>query len=188
MKSQGYLTTVLRPVPSGATMKAEDPHMGKYAKFALVLLYVVQLAVLFRDQLIHLYKDAVEAAHRQSSLAHHRDASEADQGPRVSLFLKRASPVRFNPKAALFALPGIHGLTAISVAHHEGGHHDHDAHGSHDDDKHKDRPKKRIIWPPRVLLFANLISITRNLKAHPDSIAPRPEEEMLSLLIPEAVA
>lgn len=162
--------------------------MGKYAKFALVLLYVVQLAVLFRDQLIHLYRDAMDVVHRQASIERHRDAEATPvAGPRATLFLKRAAIARFDPNSALFALPRVPALASVAGTHHDDDE-GHDAHSEHNDDKHKDRPKRREQRPVVEIMFGNLFPSTLKIAAHPQSREPRANGTLLSLLIPESAA
>lgn len=129
--------------------------MGKYAKFALVLLYAAQLVIAFREQLVHLYKEAVESVHRESAFFHEK---EPDDGVR----LKRSTTPRFSPHEILVAAHHI--PATLSVAF--GGHGSHDSeHPVHDDDRHKDKAKKHRQPRPFEYLIRNLFPDMRRIVA-----------------------
>jgi len=163
-------------------MKVEDSHMGKYAKIALVLLYVAQLAVLFKDELTHLYRNAVAAVHRDSAISLPHESGQ-NEGPKVSLFLKRASKPRFNPNSTLFALSHLPALTAV-VGNHQGGD-EHDAHPAHDDDKHKDRPKRHTRLRMREIIYLNLSKSIRKVAMPPSADEPRERAVLCAVMLPE---
>lgn len=138
--------------------------MGKYAKIALALLYVAQLAIAFREQLVTMYKHAAEIVRREDSVEH---VSHIELEPTL---LKRASPQRFNPNATMVATPLFHALAmAHTATHHE--EHPHPPHN--DDDKHKDKAKKQRLPRIREIVYANLYPLYRTLTEAPSSVEPR---------------
>jgi hypothetical protein len=145
--------------------------MGKYAKYALVFLYVAQLAIAFREQLVHLYKYAAGTAHREAA------PQEGARQPKV-VSLRSAMSSKLDPIHVLFAAPHIAVVTAAAAfeepAHDPG-------------DEHKDRAKRQNKLRRVEFLLANLY---RRIRKRP--VAPSASEERVVMveradLFPEAM-
>src|SRR5687767_9850992 len=133
--------------------------MGKLTKMALVLLYLLQLVVVFREQLTHLYRTAVESVHHQTDRA-------ANPHTGLRAMLERVvSIARPHHESLAAALSGPEAVLDSPHAKHE-------EHHVHDDDK-KDRAKRPKRAAGRGTLTANPWHRTRRAYPPPPPAGPR---------------
>jgi len=124
--------------------------VSKYAKIGLVLFYVLQITVLFREHIVHFYKTALEAVHAEKdgdaalvATAHHvgdkhRGDEEKGHGRRL---------------VAASSLPSA----ILMIAEEKYGHEPHPHHGHE-----KDRAGRHRRAPEGEWLIENLFSRIRN--------------------------
>jgi hypothetical protein len=151
--------------------------MGKFTKIALVLLYAVQLGVVFRDQLVSLYEQAVEMVRREPGIEHvsyHHGESRDD----VIVELKRAIQPRYDVVQTVAAAVIPH--LAAHAAHTD--HTEHPPHSS--DDKHKDKSKKQRMPRIREIMYANLYLRDLSMAVPPIGLEPRAREELSRETLP----
>lgn len=143
--------------------------MGKYTKMALVLLYLLQLVVVFREQLAHLYKTAVQTVHGTER------ALNPHEGFRAAL--KRAvTMARPATREAIAAAVIPVAVTIAGTDDEDGPEHPHD-----EDDK-KDRAKKWRHLRRREFIIVNLWGTMRALAALPASTGARADAVIRSIL------
>jgi len=142
--------------------------MGKLTKMALVLLYLLQLVVVFREQLTHLYRTAVESVHHQTDRA-------ANPHTGLRAMLERVvSIARPHHESLAAALSGPEAVLDSPHAKHE-------EHHVHDDDK-KDRAKrpKRADW--RGYLIGNRWHRIRRAVPTPASVGARAADALAMMM------
>lgn len=133
--------------------------MGKYAKYALVLLYVVQLIIAFHEQLTHLYKSAVDAVHRETTALEEKGRS----GALGSILL----PMRSRPLHELSASLPIAAVIKNAAPHHS-------KHDFHDQNHSRhDRPRKQKKPMRYEFLLLNLYPLIRIFAAAPNATQAR---------------
>lgn len=143
--------------------------MGKYTKMALVLLYLLQLVVVFREQLVHLYKSALGSAHHGTE---QDSAQPAEHGGLRAVF-ERVVKIAHHPVTQHAITTAI--LTAPAmVIHEEHGHH-HSGHPEPEDEK-KDKVKRHRRQTAYEYLIRNLFPAFRRMTAPPGASAQRPTD------------
>lgn len=123
--------------------------MGKYTKMALVLLYLLQLMVVFREQLVHLYKSALGSADRGTE----QDSAQPAEHGGLRAVLERVVKITNHPVTHHAAAAAV--LTAPAVIIHEERGHRHQVHPDPEDEK-KDRAPRKHRRPDREWLVRNL--------------------------------
>jgi hypothetical protein len=133
--------------------------MGKYTKMALVLLYLLQLVVVFREQLVHLYKSAL------GSVSHGTEqgtAQPTEHGGLRAVFERVVHvanhPAQHAVAAAVLSAPKM-------VIHENHGHH-HAAHPDPEDEK-KDRVRRHRRQTANEYLIRNLFHEFKRMSASP---------------------
>jgi hypothetical protein len=130
-------TFCMRAVQSGQ----EDPNMGKIYKAALVLLYLLQLLIVFHEQISHFFEGALAPAHNSTTTD--------DQRSGLIKKLRQAMERHHAADVVLQAKERHDRLAAIRPAEHDPGHE------THSEEKNRnDRGAKRR--PIREFLIANL--------------------------------
>ncbi len=124
--------------------------MGKYLKYALVLLYVLQLVIVFRDQLADLYRKALEARKDPQADTASREWGLRSVLERVVRIARPASPMTI--QAVADALPSL-------IIDADGA----DDHIVHDDD-YKDKGKR---FKRRILRHFLIRNLFLSLRRHP---------------------
>jgi hypothetical protein len=134
--------------------------MGKYVKIALVLLYLLQLCIVFREQLEHIYEYALEARHnhRERQLTHGRNPRSVLE--KVVLIARPAAILLIGHEADRTILSAQHGS--------EDGQENH----LHEDDR-KDGIRKFKRSIPRSFLIRNLYLAIRAFLPAPGALAGR---------------
>lgn len=135
--------------------------MSKYTKMALVLLYLLQLMVVFREQLAHLYRSAFDSADHQAD-----QSAPAHAGLRA-VFERVVKIGRPEHKVAIVA--AMSAPIAILHADHSGHGPHHDP--GHDDDEKKDRAKKQRRSFGHEHLIRNLWERIRRVAPSPAALA-----------------
>lgn len=115
--------------------------VGKYAKFALVVFYAVQLAVLFREQIVHFYRSST-STHLTDE--HSRDRSTVVGGE--------------DAQEALSAVPTM--LLAIAEVHEQEA--SHIQHGN----EGKDRARRHRRHQREELYIENLFALFKKARPH----------------------
>ncbi|HTK04602.1 MAG TPA: hypothetical protein VL500_03395 [Candidatus Eisenbacteria bacterium] len=144
--------------------------MGKFTKMALVLLYLLQLVVVFREQLVHMYRTAVSSVHHQTDHVANPHAGLRAMLERVVMITRPAT------KEALIAALG--GSAAVLNSPQE----DEVEHPAHDEDDKKDRAKRQKHAALRQYLIENLWHRIRRDVPAPSSLGAR-AAEMLSMIM-----
>lgn len=128
--------------------------MGKYVKYALVLLYVAQLVIAFREQMVHIYRNAVNSAQREAGLG-----DVARHHPVVSV--RRAIRPAIGSVQALYAAPRIAVVAAMNggpeAPEHDPG------------DEYKNRAKRANMLKRVDFLLLNLYPFIRRRRAAPSA-------------------
>ncbi|MEY4723618.1 MAG: hypothetical protein RLZZ324_1131 [Candidatus Parcubacteria bacterium] len=157
--------------------------MGKYAKIALVFLYVAQLAVAFHDQLTHVYHDLVDALHYGAVVRlFEGHTPRHEEAPPLGPSLSASFEPRERPMERLFALGAADHSGVLQDSRHEAEPHHHDP---NDDDKHKDHRKKRQPRPRlrREYLVIDLFTSLQVALAHPSALAPRSPDSLVLMSV-----
>lgn len=136
--------------------------MGKYTKMALVLLYLLQLVVVFREQLVHLYKSALGSVQHGSG---HDTAQPAEHGGLRAVF-ERVVRVAQHPAAQHVAAVAV--LTAPKIFIHEEHGHPHNPHPDPEDEKKDREGKHKHRRPAREWLVRNLYAAIRKFASPTD--------------------
>ncbi len=142
--------------------------MHKYAKWALVLLYLLQLVIVFREQLVHLYKSALQSMEGEAGTAAQArgsllEAAAADLVKRAVTLTRPSGPETIS---AVGAIP----FPLAIISHEgEGSHEEH-----HDGDEDKDWARKQRRRRVRQFLIQNLwkslrVSVAQAERAEPCS-------------------
>ncbi len=153
--------------------------MGKYTKMALVLLYLLQLVIVFRDQLVQLYRNAVETV--RSEAAADSAAPRAENGLRAAF--ERVVQIRTpGVHAALSAAASTVAATAILT----GGDDDDGTEPHHNDDDKKDKARKHRHRFLAEYLLRNLWSGIRRSPAAPSALTERASDIIRVMLFPDA--
>jgi hypothetical protein len=147
--------------------------MGKYTKMALVLLYLLQLVVVFREQLVHLYKSALESVHHKAEHA----AQPIEPGG-LRKVLGRVIEAAQHPAAAHAITVTV--IAAPAVYIHENHGHPHNPHPDPEDEK-KDRARKGKKAPEREWLVRNLYLFIRRA-APPPSASDKRASDIVRML------
>lgn len=144
--------------------------MGKFTKMALVLLYLLQLVVVFREQLVHMYRTAVSSVHDQTD----RVANPHD-GLRAMLerVIMIARPATSEALVAAMSAPAA----VLNPPQEDGV-----DHPAHDEDGKKDRAKRPKHAALREYLIANLWYRIRRDAPSPSSVGAR-AAEMLAMVM-----
>lgn len=151
--------------------------MGKYTKMALVLLYLLQLVIVFRDQLAHLYRSAMDSVRNEAEQA---ALPRAESG--LSALFERVVQIRG---------PGIHATmaaaasTAVTGAILSGGDDD-GPEVHHDDDDKKDRARKHRHRLLVEYVLMNLWPAIRRSPAAPSALSERASDIIRVMLFPDA--
>ena len=143
--------------------------MGKYTKMALVLLYLLQLVVVFREQLVHLYKSALGSAHQETE----QDSTQSADNGGLRAVLERVVKIASHPAAHHATAAAI--LTAPAVVIHENHGHAHQAHPDPEDEK-KDRAPRKHRRPDREWLVRNLYLSMRKFTPSPAAADAQPDD------------
>lgn len=138
--------------------------MHKYTKWALVLLYLLQLVVVFREQLVHLYKSALHSVNGTEEPV--RENAGA-LGAAADLVKRAVTLTRPVSRESLSALPGLMFPVAIISHEGEGNHEEH-----HDGDEDKDWARKQRRRRLRQHLIQNLWESLRVSIAHGERREP----------------
>ncbi|HTM68088.1 MAG TPA: hypothetical protein VL426_02210 [Candidatus Binatia bacterium] len=136
--------------------------MGKYTKMALVLLYLLQLVIVFREQLVHLYRTAVDSVHHQTERA-------ANPHPGLRAVLERVVKIgRPAPGREAILATAAPVVAMLSSPRDEDG-----PEHPHDDDDKKDRAKRQKRTFLRQFIIMNLWPSVRSIAAPPSSTGAR---------------
>jgi hypothetical protein len=130
-------------------------NMGKFTKMALVVLYLLQLVVVFRDQLAHLYRTAVETVSSET-----QNATGSRQGAVGAIFEK---VVKISSPEIRETLSATAALAAPATIANDASDQAEDFH--HDDDKNADRERKQRHHALREYLTGNLWKSIRRMNA-----------------------
>ncbi|KPJ85327.1 hypothetical protein AMJ57_03540 [Parcubacteria bacterium SG8_24] len=127
--------------------------MTKHWKTALVLLYLVQVAIMFREQILHLFRHAEEAAHREAVLV------TLDETETV---LKRSPGPGIDPYETLVQVESVDPLAALlGYALHEKRE---EHHPNHRHDERQDRNRRARRRALYAFVIANLF---RTIQRYP---------------------
>src|SRR5690606_24673978 len=132
-------------------MKAEDPTMNRITKMALVLLYLLQLMVVFRESLEHFFVHAVASIHRRSDLGEHGHEEPKHEAQPIDVRERLEALRIFREHIAAVSLLTLHAVVLSST---HGDHHH--PHPIEEHDRHKDRVHKFRHRDPRTFLLQNL--------------------------------
>lgn len=124
--------------------------MGKYTKMALVLLYLLQLMVVFREQLVHLYKSALGS----DQLGTEQDSAQPAEYGGLRAVLERVVQITQHPAAQHVAAATV--ISAPTVYIHAEHGHPHNPHPDPEDEKKDRAPRKPKRRPDREWLVRNL--------------------------------
>lgn len=124
--------------------------MGKYTKMALVLLYLLQLVVVFREQLVHLYKSALGSAHHGTE----QDSAQPAEHGGLRAVLERVVQITQHPVAQHAVAVTV--IAAPTVYIHAEHGHPHNPHPDPEDEKKDRAPRKHKRAPDREWLVRNL--------------------------------
>ncbi len=128
--------------------------MHKYTKWALVLLYLLQLVVVFREQLVHLYRSAVHSVNADVlSAAHGRGGYLGTAADQVKKAVTIDNPASRETLGAVSAA-----LFTVSFISRDG---DDGEEQHHDGDEDKDRARRHRRRRTREFIIMNLWSSLR---------------------------
>lgn len=157
--------------------------MGKYVKIALVLLYLLQLCIVFREQLQHLYEYALEARHNHRSRELTRpepERPEKSEGP------ERESPpsvienvVRLGRPEAILVIGHNAAHAVLSVLHNDSAHEPHPP-----EEERKDRVRRFRRSHVREFLISNLYHAVRRLRPSLTTLSERPVPLLRTMTFP----
>jgi len=151
--------------------------MNRIAKMAVVLLYLVQLVVVFREQLEHMYESAVHAVQlRLSSVEPHGSRKDGKGGTPAKASHAIVSPIEkrqelpTDHRVTLQAFRGFEQIAAstllamqyatVSAPHHNG----HQPHPPHEHDKHKMMHRRHGTRDPRTFVIINFWNLIRSFR------------------------
>ncbi|HSD12583.1 MAG TPA: hypothetical protein VLC10_03420 [Patescibacteria group bacterium] len=154
--------------------------MGKYTKMALVLLYLLQLVIVFRDQLAHLYRSAMESVRTEADLG---GVPRAESGLRA-VFERVVQISRPGTHATLAAAAPLAATGAILA----GGDADEGQEVHHDDDDKKDKARKHRHRVLVEFLLRNLWPNIRCASAAPSALTERSSDIIRVMLFSDATA
>ncbi|MEY4745289.1 MAG: hypothetical protein RL272_1234 [Candidatus Parcubacteria bacterium] len=154
--------------------------MGKYTKMALVLLYLLQLVIVFRDQLAHLYRSAVESVHHEAEQA----ALPRNQSGLRAVFERAVQIRKPGTHASLVAAASA----AVTGAVLSGTGDDDGLEVHHDDDDKKDKARRHRHRVFVAYLLRNLWPSIRRSPAAPSALTKRACDIIRVMLFAEAGA
>jgi len=148
--------------------------MGRYAKTALMVLYALQLAIVFRDQLGHLYRNALETVRHEKTSHDERprervkeDRPDAGAGWRHALVRAVLLTAGRHDGPLLLAAAAV----PAAVIHEDKHDHFHPQHDFHEKASHERQKQRRAMTRGPLLL--NLYPLFRVLSCTPSAAAPR---------------